>query len=441
MSAGRRIPTYFSHSYRREDRDVNEYFWRTFDAHGFGFTVDPRSGPPSTCHLEMTMRRSACFVAVVPLRRGQPRYKCSPFTVYEHGLAVLARKPRLVFAERGVPAHLFPDAAERFVFDREELDTYDGFDEPIRRLALQSQGYSAAGDRLLGEAGLALPDTPAYQEVRPQLVRTLEKFGYAVREVTLDLSNPGTLPHQLERFDFVVVDVRSPELPPSLYPLLFGLFVPRLNLAHFEGADPPVDGLPDLVVGEPLRHATESQDPVLWWRDPAELIGELERHLERFALPRQQFRSLAEGIGYIRSIGRADGKIFLSTAGTDTELSSQVGRALKLQNFDFFHYLHNNTIPRGSNWQERLDQQLTVSQVFVPLVSAAYWRSEWCRRELVTARRLSDEKRLTIIPYFLDSSVGETFSEQGVDMTDFGEDERVAQIVRDLDAWFTSARS
>ncbi|MFD8042957.1 toll/interleukin-1 receptor domain-containing protein [Streptomyces chartreusis] len=441
MSVDRRIPTYFSHSYRREDRDVNEYFWRAFEAQGFGFTVDPRSGPPSTCHLEMTMRRSACFVAVVPLRRGQPGYKCSPFTVYEHGLAVLARKPRLVFAERGVPAHLFPDFVERHVFDREELDTYHGFAEPIRRLALQAQGYSTVGDRLLGEAGLVLPDTRAYQEVRPLVVRTLERFGYAVRDVSLDLRNPGTLPHQLERFDFVVVDVRTPDLPPNLYPLLFGLFVPRLNLAHHDDPDQPGENLPDLVVGEPLRHATESQEPVLWWHDPAALIGGLERQLERFALPRQQFRTLAEGVGYIRSTGRADGKIFLSTAGADTELSSQVGRALKLQNFDFFHYLHNNTIPRGSDWQERLDQELAASQVFVPLVSASYWRSEWCRRELMTARRLSEQGQLSIIPYFLDTSAGETFTEQGVDMTDFSADDRVAQIVRDLDGWFTSARS
>ncbi|WP_164331838.1 MULTISPECIES: toll/interleukin-1 receptor domain-containing protein [unclassified Streptomyces] len=176
---------------------------------------------------------------------------------------------------------------------------------------------------------------------------------------------------------------------------------------------------------------------MLWWNNPGEFAARLEQQLERFDLPRQQFRNLDEGIGYIRSTGRADGKIFLSTAGPDDALSREVGRALKLQNFTFFHYVYNNTIPRGSKWQDRLEQQLSASQVFVPLVSHAYWRSEWCRRELATARRLSDEGRLTIIPYFLDGSSEDLIPEQGADISDLTEAERVALIVQDMDGFFT----
>ncbi|MFF6994814.1 toll/interleukin-1 receptor domain-containing protein [Streptomyces sp. NPDC008313] len=445
MTVARRIPTYFSHSYRREDRDVNEFFWRTFDAQHFGFTVDPQSGPLSTCHLEMTMRHSACFVAVVTLRREQPVYRCSPFIVYEYGLAVRARTPRLVFAEKGVPRHLFPDFTELFVFDRDELDTYDGFEQPVRRLARKGQGYESAGDRLIGEVGLALPATPAYREVAPLITAALRESGYAVREVSVDFRDPGEIPFQLDGFDFVIIDVGAPDLPGWLYPTLFGRFVPTLNILH-EAAGGGVDGtpshgtgarVPELVMGEALRHAAASQDPVLRWSDPAELLAALETQFDRFGMPRQQFRTLDEGIGYIRSTGRADGSIFLSTAGPDDKLSREVGRALKLQNLTFFHYLYNNTIPRGWNWQDRLEQQLEASQVFVPLVSEAYWRSEWCRRELAAARRLSDEGRLVIIPYFLDGSSEELIPEQGADISDLTVDERVALILRDMDGWFT----
>ncbi|MGW1214125.1 toll/interleukin-1 receptor domain-containing protein [Streptomyces sp. NPDC002499] len=437
MNAARRIPTYFSHSYRRADRDVNEFFWRTFDAHRFGFTVDPQSGPLSTCHLEMVMRRSACFVAVVTLRRQQHTYKCSPFIVYEYGLAVRARKPRLVFAEKGVPAHLFPDATERFVFDRDDLDTYGGFEGPVRKLLLQAQGYSAAGDQLIGEVGLALPDSPAYRRAMPLLTQALQRFGYAVSKVDLDFRDPGGIAFQLDRFDFVMIDVAASRLPKWLYPLLFGRFIPTLNLVHHEAADRSDRRVPEMVVGEVLRDATQPYDPVLWWRDPARLAAELERQLARFDLPRHQFRTMDEGIGYIRSTGRAHGRIFLSTAGPDNALSREVGRVLKLHNFDFFHYVYNNTIPKGSNWQVRLEEQLTASQVFVPLVSEAYWRSDWCRRELVTARKLSDAGRLTIIPYFLDGSSGETIPEQGTDIADLTEAERVSRIVGDMDTHFT----
>jgi hypothetical protein len=435
MTVARRIPTYFSHGYRREDRDVNEFFWRTFEAHRFGFTVDPQSGPLSTCHLERVMRRSACFVAVVTLRREQHTYKCSPFIVHEHNLAARAGKPRLIFAEKGVPARLFPDSAhELFVFDRDELDTYQDFEHPIRRLALQAQGYSAAGDRLAGEVGLALPDTPAYRSAEPLITETLGKFGYEVEKVRLDIRKSGSIPFRLDKFDFVVMDVGDPQFPSQLYDLLWGRFIPTLNLAHHPPGDRSGRTVPGLVMDDTLRDATQPHDPVLWWDNQAMLATELERQLERFDLPRQQFRSLDEGIAYIRSTGRADGKIFLSTAGPDNKLSREVGRALKLQNFTFFHYVYNNTIPKGSNWQDRLEQQLTASQVFVPLVSESYWLSEWCRRELATARRLSDEGRLTIIPYFLDSSSGETITEQGTDIAHFTEAEQVAQIVGDMDA-------
>ncbi|MFD5567711.1 toll/interleukin-1 receptor domain-containing protein [Streptomyces cadmiisoli] len=433
MATARRIPTYFSHSYRREDRDVNEFFWRTFDAHRFGFTVDPQSGPLSTCHLEMVMRRSACFVAVATLRPEQRRYKCSPFIAYEYDLAVRARKPRLVFVEKGVPAHLFPDSDERLVFDREELDTYEGFGQPIRRLLLQSQGYSSAGDHLLGEVGLALPDTPAYRQAAPLLTETLRKFGYTASRVDLDATDPGRIPFQLDRFDFVVIDVASPRVPRWLYPMMFGRFVPTLNLIHEAAGRGTGRSTPDLVVGESLRDATDSRQPVLWWTDPAKLAVAVERQLERFDLPRQQFRSLEEGIGYIRSTGREEGSIFLSTTGADNELSREVGRALKLQNFTFFHYVYNNTFPKGSKWQDRLEEQLAATQVFVPLLSESYWRSDWCRLELETARRLSDQGQLTIIPYFLDGSSGDSVPEQGTDITDLPQHDRVARIVGDMD--------
>ncbi|MFF1741665.1 toll/interleukin-1 receptor domain-containing protein [Streptomyces mirabilis] len=443
MVAARRIPTYFSHSYRREDRDVNEFFWRAFDAHGFGFTVDPKSaGALSTCHLEMMMRRSACFVGVVTLRRDQPAYKCSPFIVYEYGLAarVLAAraiKPLLVFVEKGVPGYHFPNVQERFVFDRDELDTYDGFEQPIRQLALKARGYSSAGDQLVGEVGLAVPDTPAYRAAKPLIAQTLTKFGYAVKEVNVEFTDPAEIPLQLDPLDFVVIDIGDQEPLDRLFHLLLGRSIPTLNVIHHDPANGPRPRVPDLVAGETLRHATFEQDPVLWWNNPGEFAARLEQQLERFDLPRQQFRNLDEGIGYIRSTGRADGKIFLSTAGPDDALSREVGRALKLQNFTFFHYVYNNTIPRGSKWQDRLDQQLSASQVFVPLVSHAYWRSEWCRRELATARRLSDEGRLTIIPYFLDGSSEDLIPEQGADISDLTEAERVALILQDMDGFFT----
>lgn len=83
-----RVPVYFSHSYRREDRHVNDHFWRAFYDAGFSFTVDPESTTLYTTTLELMMARSVGFVAVVTFRPEEERYQCSPFILYEYGLAV-----------------------------------------------------------------------------------------------------------------------------------------------------------------------------------------------------------------------------------------------------------------------------------------------------------------------------------------------------------------
>jgi hypothetical protein len=112
------IPTYYSHSYRPEDREINHlimgYFWRR----GFAFTVDPGAIPLSTTQLAVMMRDSACFVAVATRRADVPKYLCSPFIAYEYGLALQANKPRLVIAESGIAEHYFPESKYTVRFSR-----------------------------------------------------------------------------------------------------------------------------------------------------------------------------------------------------------------------------------------------------------------------------------------------------------------------------------
>jgi hypothetical protein len=47
-----KISAYLSHSYRHEDRQVNEFFWRLFWANGVTFAVDPEAerGVRRHCH-------------------------------------------------------------------------------------------------------------------------------------------------------------------------------------------------------------------------------------------------------------------------------------------------------------------------------------------------------------------------------------------------------
>src|SRR5262245_24190840 len=118
-----RVPVYFSHSYRREDRDLNDHVWKAFWDAGFSFTVDPGPTSLSTTTLERMMHRSVGFVGVVTFRPEEPEYQCSPFILYEYGLAVQIDRPRLVLRDKRVSPRFFEGASTLEVeFDVVALD-------------------------------------------------------------------------------------------------------------------------------------------------------------------------------------------------------------------------------------------------------------------------------------------------------------------------------
>src|ERR1700722_7015386 len=103
------LPVYFSHSYRFEDRALNEFFWRRFWEAGFPFAIDPKSSVMSHPYLQGLIKRTPGFAAVITYRESQKGHKCSPFMLYEYSLAVLARKPKLVFFDARLGSKYFPD--------------------------------------------------------------------------------------------------------------------------------------------------------------------------------------------------------------------------------------------------------------------------------------------------------------------------------------------
>src|SRR5713226_5156625 len=93
------IPTYFSHSYRVEDQQLNEELWSLFSKEGFSFFVDPPSDTTIHTHLERMMGRCQAFVAVVNHRQGMSPFFCSRFVLYEYGLSIHTRRPRLLLID------------------------------------------------------------------------------------------------------------------------------------------------------------------------------------------------------------------------------------------------------------------------------------------------------------------------------------------------------
>ena len=139
----KRIPTYFSHSYRAGDRDINLFFWKLFWAAGFLVTVDPKSDVLSIPYLEFTMRHSACFASVIPCRPDQ-----KPETLFSLcTLGIRSSNPGTETASqyslRTVSSQYFPQGSEGLcIFKRDRLNYQEEeFIRAIDSLREKSQGY------------------------------------------------------------------------------------------------------------------------------------------------------------------------------------------------------------------------------------------------------------------------------------------------------------
>src|SRR5438128_563055 len=79
------------------------------------------------------MLESSCFVAIVPFRRDAPKFHCSPFMLYEIGLAIQAKRPKLILVDDriGQDVPLFADFedVERVRFSREN---YNAISEELK---------------------------------------------------------------------------------------------------------------------------------------------------------------------------------------------------------------------------------------------------------------------------------------------------------------------
>src|SRR5262249_34359339 len=174
---GGKILAYFSHSYRDADRDVNSFFWDLFHDAGFFFTVDPQSQLFSIPYLESMMMLSTCFVAVIT-RRDTP-LGCSPYILFEYGLALEAQKPALVFVEQGMSASPFPRDADWIVpFNRHRLaDHKRDFIGEIESLAGKVRGYRNPDVRLSQPCGLIIRTGSDVEQIyTPAVIRSLTKL-------------------------------------------------------------------------------------------------------------------------------------------------------------------------------------------------------------------------------------------------------------------------
>jgi hypothetical protein len=434
------IPTYLSHSYWPEDREVNRYFWDQFWDAGFAFTVDPKTPEHlSIPHLELMMQRSACFVAVAPLRASQERYRTSPYIVFEHSMAVRANKPMLVIAESNVAGRFF-DGSPMAVFNRDDLEGAD-LRQKIEQLVTLSRPHVGNSVQVLGSVGLVLPRGGVYASARRTIRDVLEAAGYRVDDLRYARDRAPWLA-DTDHHDFLVIDIRARDIPAWLHPLLHGRFVPMVRLIHHTPGSNPDSMFPGLLREEAIEWAGGSGQWAICWSQVEELESRLRPMVDKLQRPRRQFRSREEGIGYFQSLGRSEqGSVFISNADAQNEFTRDLSRLLDLNNIAFFHYQHKNSIPPGTTWRDQLWDRIRSSRLFVPLLTEDYWRSSLCQEEYRLAEDLAHRGRLRIHPFLLDrrsaTESSPAAARQGEWLVGLPPDEQLERIVRSIDRHLT----
>jgi nucleoside phosphorylase len=437
-----RIPVYFSHSYRRGDRGLNDHFWRAFSDAGFSFTVDPGSTSLSTTMLELMMARSAGYAAVVTYRPEHPRYQCSPFILYEYGLAVLGSRPRLVLRDKRVsPRHFQAPGTLMVEFDDAAPDrcavALDGQLEKFRELVsvnLTGRAYRR------GKVGLALAggagDGAADAATRRRAVEdVLDAGGDDVVDLARVAEDASELAETVDGCDFVVVDLDDGE-SSRIAEFLLGRGVPMLKLARRGSAT----AVPDRLIGAaPLRRVTAADELITYWSEPEDFESRVRQQIGRVLTDRTEFADFEDGHRYFRSLGRESWPVFLSNAGTANDVARDLAQALRLENIPFFHYRFHNTIGFGQRWAEELESMVAASKIFVPLIDGSYWDSTFCGMEYEAARRLADAGRLTIVPALLDGyDPRRDVPYQGHDLRELPRREQIDLVVRNLDQLLVS---
>lgn len=428
----RTVLAYFSHSYRRTEKDINLFFWELLSRHNLYFTVDTKGNvnrPMDISYLEWMMQRSACFVAVIP-RRDEPPYNCSRYQLFENSLAIRSRKPRLIFVEEGLDETIFGvQPGEVCSFRRrkewleEDKDKFIGY---VERLAQQVHS-STPRDYSLRKPVALLVDTTqgsAYDNGKLKSIRrTVRQYGYSFRVVKpTDFEHDFLFLHEIERYSILISEIRPPYITPDILGLAHGRCIPTIRICHLQEHETAEIASAAMHLshdedkwtdqdhaGWPLifsKYQTDNyMEPVIFWKQFEELTEKVSECLQRIAETRVDLLTEQEARDYFLSIGRLPGQVFISNPKAQNDFAYKLKRALYYKAIKWFHYKDKDAIEVGSSsWLSEIIEEIRDSNIFLALYDSNYKASKWCMSELREALDLFHQGKIHIHVCVLDPS-------------------------------------
>lgn len=454
LDTAKTLLAYFSHSYRAADKEINLFFWQLLSKQNLYFTVDSeknRGKPMYVSYLEWMMRRSSCFVAVIPRRPDSQPYNCSPYQVFENGLAIRAAKPRLVFVEAGLDENLFgykPYEVCSFRRRRRwlEEDT-KRFVEAVHVLSERAHAFPPPEFGLIKPLGLLVETTQGgiYDTVTIEAIRQeVTNQGYSLKQ-----ENPSRFRYdflfikQIEQYSVLICEMRQPYIAPDVLGLMHGRCIPTIRICHLredEGIESAKAAMH--LPGDQTRwekqnpeqlplilsqyEIDKNMEPVIFWRDPEQLAAKIGIRLQKIVEQRVDLVDEQEAQSYFLPIGRLRGQVFVSNARTQNEMAKKLGSALTRNAVELFHYKREDAISLGREWLPEIKQEIRNSIVFIALIDKFYEDSKWCMTELTEAMRLFEQDEIEMHVYVVSSEakLPEDLAPMQVDYIENFEDHR-----------------
>jgi hypothetical protein len=463
------IRTYFSHSYRTEDKHRNLFFWELFSKEGFYFTVDRKPEIPTPMYisyLEWLMRRSTCFISVVP-RRSEPDspYNCSRYQIFENGLAIRARKPRLIFVEDGLPEYLFRGSEEEIcVFHPTRYREQEKqFQAKAKKLVQKALAYLT--DIVRAAKPVALLVNPSQEAYSPKIIEVIRQTVRQCKYVFGDKVNPYFFPGDslfaldIEQYEVLISEVRQPYIPLDVFAWVHSRCVPTIRICHLEEGETAEQAAREMHLSyrEELWMENENTNwpvilsgyqldagmkPVIFWHTVDELTSEIASQLRKIEQSTRQgteeLFSILKARRYFLSIGRRDQKVFISNAHSQNELGMVLSKRLREEEgVRTFHYKDLDAIPVGTrDWLQSVYHEIDESGVFVAILDEKYFgESEWCKMEIERALPSYKRGELIVFPYVVEPMEwprDQLELIEGKYLTEIGQEQQLKVIVDDI---------
>ncbi len=304
------------------------------------------------------------------------------------------------------------------------------------------RGYQNPDVRLTQPCGLVIRTGSDVEQIyTPALIRSLTaelgKINRTLEVVRLQFDAAFEFCLELDKYDFLIMEVRDSLHVPWLSGYVLGRAKPSIKVCHVAAGEPhDLGSLPSII----SRHKPEytDEEPVIFWKDTEELLIGVTRHVGKFNSDRIEFHSREEGLRYFSRAGRRKEKVFISNAAVSNALVRKLIVELRLESMDFFHYQVKDAIPIGERWLSELERQIEETGIFIALLTTEFLRSSWCTYELQAARKREAEGLLRIHAYLLNAELKDKIPLLGLDMqvVDLtGNDEKtsVDEIIKNLD--------